>query len=288
MGLARITVVVIGVLLSAAATFGAPSAQPIGPGLYAYISDNDSSANATFLVGEKAILVVDTGLDEVEGRKLLKTIRAVSTLPIKYVVNTHYHPDHQGGNAAVGPDAIVITTDFTRDRTLAMSNSPAMANLHLHLAQLTFEKQLTLHIDPYVAQVFFSGKAHTSGDAMVYFPQQRAIAMGDLFLNRSSPAMDDGSVESWIQILGHVLSLPLDHVVPGHFELATKADLQRFHDYLSDLYLQVVDLKKRGDTLEQIQHNLHMEKYADFRQYPKYEATFSDNAAVIYQQLQAR
>jgi len=288
MGLARITVVVIGVLLSAAATFGAPSAQPIGPGLYAYISDNDSSANATFLVGEKAILVVDTGLNEVEGRKLLKTIRAVSTLPIKYVVNTHYHPDHQGGNATVGPDAIVITTDFTRDRTLAMSNSPAMANLHLHLAQLTFEKQLTLHIDPYVAHVFFSGKAHTSGYAMVYFPQQRAIAMGDLFLNRSSPAMDDGSVESWIQILGHVLSLPLDHVVPGHFELATKADLQRFHDYLSDLYLQVVDLKKRGDTLEQIQHNLHMEKYADFRQYPKYEATFSDNAAVIYQQLQAR
>jgi len=288
MGLARITVVVIGVLLSAAATFGAPSAQPIGPGLYAYISDNDSSANATFLVGEKAILVVDTGLNEVEGRKLLKTIRAVSTLPIKYVVNTHYHPDHQGGNATVGPDAIVITTDFTRDRTLAVNNSPAMANFHLHPAQLTFEKQLTLHIDPYVAQVFFSGKAHTSGDALVYFPQQRAIAMGDLFLHRSSPAMDDGSVENWIQILGHVLSLPLDHVVPGHFELATKADLQRFHDYLSDLYLQVVDLKKRGDTLEQIQHNLHMEKYADFRQYPKYEATFSDNAAVIYQQLQAR
>ena len=166
MGLARITVVVIGVLLSAAATFGAPSAQPIGPGLYAYISDNDSSANATFLVGEKAILVVDTGLNEVEGRKLLKTIRAVSTLPIKYVVNTHYHPDHQGGNATVGPDAIVITTDFTRDRTLAVNNSPAMANFHLHPAQLTFEKQLTLHIDPYVAQVFFSGKAHTSGDAM--------------------------------------------------------------------------------------------------------------------------
>jgi len=76
MGLARITVVVIGVLLSAAATFGAPSAQPIGPGLYAYISDNDSSANATFLVGEKAILVVDTGLNEVEGRKLLGRLDA--------------------------------------------------------------------------------------------------------------------------------------------------------------------------------------------------------------------
>jgi hypothetical protein len=112
--------------------------------------------------------------------------------------------------------------------------------------------------------------------------------MGDLFLNRSCPAMDDGSVQNWIQILDHVLSLPLEHVVPGHFELGTTADLQRFHNYLADLYQQVVDLQKRGEALNQIQQNLHLEKYSDFRQYPKYEATFSDNAAVIYQQVQAR
>jgi hypothetical protein len=82
--------------------------------------------------------------------------------------------------------------------------------------------------------------------------------------------------------------LPLEHAVPGHFELGTKADVQRFHDYLADLYQQVVGLRKRGEALDQIQHNLHLEKYSDFRQFQKYEATFSDNAAVIYQQLQAR
>jgi cyclase len=288
MALARINVSVMGLLLLSVAAFAAPSAQKIGPGLYAYISDNDSSANATFLVGDKAILVVDTGLNEVEGGKLLQAIRGVSALPIQYIVNTHYHPDHQGANASVGPDAIVISTDFTRDRTRILSKDPETKKFHFRPAELTFQKQVTLHLDPYVAEVFFSGKAHTSGDALVYFPQQHSIAMGDVFLNRSCPAMDDGSVENWIQILDHVLSLRLEHVVPGHFELATKADLQRFHDYMNDLYQQVVDGKKHGETLEQIQHKLHLEKYADFRQYQKYEATFSDNAAVIYKQLQAQ
>jgi hypothetical protein len=83
------------------------------------------------------------------------------------------------------------------------------------------------------------------------------------------------------------VELPLDNVVPGHFELATKAELQRFRDYLNDLYEQVRALKKKNETLEQVRHDIHMEKYSDFRQYAKYEATFADNAAVIYQQLQA-
>jgi len=223
----------------------------------------------------------------VEGGKLLQAIRAVSPLPVRYIVNTHYHPDHQGGNAVVGSDAVVITTDFTRDRTLAVSKNPAMEKFHFRPADLTFQKQVTLHLDPYVAEIFFSGKAHTSGDALVYFPQQHAIAMGDIFLNRSCPAMDDGSAANWIQILDHVLTMPLEHVVPGHFELSTKADLQHFRDYMASLYQQVVDLKAKGDSLDQIQHNLHLEKFSDFRQFSKYEATFSDNAAVIYQQLQA-
>ena len=83
-----------------------PVPKQIGPGLYAYISDNDGSANSTFLVGKDGILVVDTGVDAKEGGKLLTAIRSVSNLPVKYIVNTHYHPDHQGGNSVVGPAAV--------------------------------------------------------------------------------------------------------------------------------------------------------------------------------------
>lgn len=274
-------------LAGCVAGHAAPIAKPIGPGLYAYISDSDASANSTFLVGEKGILVVDTGLNATEGDKLLQAIRSVSALPVRYIVNTHYHPDHQGGNATVGPSAVVISTDFTRERTLALSNSSGIPGAHaFHPADVTFEHKLTIHLEPYAAEVFFSGKAHTSGDALVYFPQQHAISMGDLFLNRCSPAMDQGSAENWIQILDQALALPLEAVVPGHFEQGTKADLQRFRDYMSDLYAQVKALRQSGASVGQVRRQVHMEKYSDFRQYPKYEATFADNAESIYHQLE--
>lgn len=278
---------VLASLLLCAPLWAAPQTKQIGPGLYAYISDNDGSANSTFLVGNKAILVVDTGFDATEGAKLLQAIHGVSSLPVEYIVNTHYHGDHQGGNSVVGPGAVVISTDWTRARTLeVIQSSPVQERSLFQPADLTFAEKLTVHLDPYSAEIYFPGKAHTSGDALVYFPQQRAIAMGDLFLNRSSPAMDVGSAENWIHALDQVLARPLDTAVPGHFELGTRKDLQRFRDYLSDLFTQVEDLSRKGASLAEVRRNIRMEKYQDFRQYPQYRATFADNAEAIYQQLQ--
>lgn len=264
-----------------------PTVHHVGAGLYAYISDNDASANSTFLIGRTGILVVDTGVNATEGTKFLGAIRQVSSLPVKFIINTHYHPDHQGGNGVVGPNAVVITTEFTRERTLGLMRRPEMKGFQFRPASVTFENKVTVYLDPYSVDVYFPGKAHTSGDALVYFPQQRVMATGDLFLNRSCPAMDKGSAANWIQALDRVLQLPLAHVVPGHFELGSKADLQRFRDYLADLFQQVRALQQRGETLDQVRSNIKMAKYADFRQYPKYQATFADNAAIIYQQLQA-
>src|SRR5262249_6644895 len=161
---------------------------------YAYVSENDASANSTFLIGDTGILVVDTGLNAIEGGKLLSAIRQISNLPVKYVVNTHYHPDHQGGNRTVGPEATVISTDYTRERTIDLAKSPEMEGFRFRAANLTFQNRLRIYLGRYVAEMYFLGKAHTSGDVIVYFPEQHTVAMGDLFLNRSSPAMDDGSV----------------------------------------------------------------------------------------------
>lgn len=273
-------------LLFSANALAAPQVTAIGPDLYAYISDNDSSANSTFLVGRQGILVVDTGFDAIEGDKLLQEIRKVSQLPVLYVINTHYHPDHQGGNFVIGPNATIISTDFTRIRTLEVMQSSQQ--FHFKPANLTFNQKVTIYLDPYSVEIYFPGKAHTSGDALVYFPQQRSIAMGDLFLNRSCPAMDQGSVENWIKALDEVLARPLDKVVPGHFELGSKVELQRFRDYLNDLFTQVRAFYQRGVKEGDGVSQIHMEKYSDFRQYPKYHATFADNAEVIYQQLQQK
>ena len=100
--------------------------------------------------------------------------------------------------------------------------------------------------------------------------------------------MDEGDMENWIAALDSMLQLPVDAVVPGHFELASKEQLRRFRDYLADLRDQVRAMFRAGKTLKQVQEKLDLHTYKDFRQYPKYEATFADNAAAYYRQLRER
>jgi cyclase len=269
------------VVLYFPALHAAASVHKIGPDLYAYISDNDASANSTFLVSDQGILVVDTGLNAQEGRKLLTEIRKFSQAQVRWIVNTHYHPDHRGGNSAVGPDAIIISTAFTRSHT----EKPAQEN---SVNETVGPKGLVLYLGGHEVRIYHSGPAHTQGDLVVYFPDEHAIATGDLFLTNSYPAMDDGDMENWIAALDQMLALPIEHVVPGHFELATKSELQRFRNYLADLRDQVARMYRQGMPLDRVQAALALDAYKNFRQYPNYEATFKDNAAAYYRQLEKR
>ena len=255
------------------------SVQKVGPDLYAYISENDASSNSTFLVSDKGILVVDTGLNSEEGRKLLSEIRKISAAPIRWIVNTHYHQDHRGGNNVVGPDATIITTAYTRKRV--KETNPQQYSLNA-----VEDNQLTLYVGSHPVRIYHPGPAHTMGDLVVYFSDQQTIATGDLFLTNSCPAMDEGDMENWIRALDAMLKLPLAHVVPGHFELATAKELRRFHDYLAALRDQVKPMYRNGLSLEQVKQQISLPAFKDFRQFPKYEATFADNAAAYYSQLQ--
>jgi cyclase len=277
-------------VLAPAAALGQPGkgplAQKIGPDLYAYISDNDGSANSTFLVTREGILVVDTGLNAREAGKLLAVIRSVSSEPVRYIINTHYHPDHQGGNATVSKDALVITTAFTRERTASLLAGPlAVRRADFRLADQTPAAGMTIFLGNYQVDLLTTGQGHTLGDLVVYFPQQQAIALGDLFMNGSCPAMDEGSVENWINTLDRVLSMPLQTAVPGHFALGSKQDVQFFRNYLSDLFTQVEKMVAGGAKPDDVRKGIRMDKYSGLRQFPQYEATFADNAQSVYQQL---
>lgn len=262
------------------ATLASASVQKIGPDLYAYISENDGSSNSTFLVSEQGILVVDTGVDAQEGRKLLDEIRKVSPAPVRWIVNTHYHMDHRGGNSVVGPDASVISTEFTRTRA---QGAPDYA-----LNETLKSGPLTLYVGGHAVQIFHPGPAHTLGDLVVYFPDQHAIATGDLFLTDSCPAMDDGDLENWVTALDHILTLPVEKVVPGHFALATRQELSLFRAYLAELRDQVRRMYQSGMSLKATQKNLALKRFVELRQFPQYEATFSDNATAYYHQLEKR
>lgn len=279
---------------SALAAAGGPTVQALAPNLYAYISDNDGSANSTFLIGPSSILVVDAGLNRTEGGKILREIRKLSPLPVAYIVNTHYHPDHQGGDGVVGPNATVISSPFTRDKTAALAarisgtGSPPPANLDfaLHPADITFSQTLTVYVGDDPVEIVAAWPAHTMGDVYVYFPKQRTVSTGDLYLTNSAPAMDEGSAAHWIEDLNQILSLPADHFVPGHFEVGTRQTLQSFRDYMVDLDAEVQQLMRSGATEDQIRQGIRLPKYKDFRQFPNFKATFDDNAVSIFHQIQ--
>ncbi len=272
-------------LLGASPAF-AGEVHKLGPGLYAYISSNDSSANSTFLVSDAGVLVVDTGLNEIEGKKLLVEIRKVSAAPVRWIVNTHYHPDHRGGNSVFGAEATIIDTPFTRDHLPSGTDQgKRVSNSGLNI---TLQTSVTLYVGGHKVEIYHPGAAHTMGDLIVYFPDEKTVATGDLFLTNSCPAMDQGDMENWITALDHILTLPVEHVVPGHFELATKVELTRFRDYLTALGSQVRDMRARGMSLEEIKKGISLPQFSGFRQYPNYEATFADNAEAYYQQLAAK
>jgi len=197
---------------------------------------------------------------------------------VRWIVNTHYHPDHRGGNSVVGPDAIIISTEFTRSHAKKPSQENSVNEI--------VAKGLMFYLGGHEVQIYHPGPAHTQGDLIVYFSDERVISTGDLFLTNSCPAMDDGDLENWITALDHMLALPVEQVVPGHFELATKSELQHFRNYLADLRDQVAGMYRKGMPLDRIQAALALDTYKNFRQYPNYEATFKDNAAAYYRQLE--
>lgn len=272
-----------------------PTVQQLGPNLYAYISDNDGSANSTFLVGPSSILVVDAGLNRTEGEKILREIRKISARPIAYIVNTHYHPDHQGGDGVVGPDATIISSPFTREKTIALaaenskadSSRPAGSEFVFRPATMTMSQKLTIYLGDDPVEIMAAWPAHTMGDVYVYFPKQRTVSTGDLYLTNSVPAMDEGSAAHWIEDLDQILTLPADHFVPGHFEVGMRPNIQRFRDYMADLYAQVQRLAQAGATEDEVRQKVQERRFMDFRQYAKYEATFGDNAVAMYRQIRA-
>lgn len=279
-------------LLCFTAVHASAMVHKIGPDLYAYISENDSSANSTFLVSDHGILVVDTGLNAREGQKLLDEIRKISAATVRWIVNTHYHPDHRGGNSVVGPDAIVISTEETRTGVLRWVEQQASEfgkkPVEYEINETVDALGVSLFVGPHEVRIYSVGPAHTPGDAVVYFPDEQVVSTGDLFLTNSCPSMDKGSLENWIAALDQILALPLEHVVPGHFDLATKNDLQRFHDYLADLREQVARMYQKGVPLSRLEKQLDLHAYKDFHQFPQFGATFKDNAAAYYDQLQHR
>ena len=218
--------------------------------------------NVGISTGEDGLYIVDDQLRPITSQ-LLAAIRKVSNKPIRFVINTHYHADHVGGNEALGETGtVVIAHDNIRKRMTTeqvsifrQETTPPYPKGALPV--LTFNDRMSLHLNGETATAYYVASGHTDGDSIIHFPVSNVIHMGDMFFNGLYPYVDldaGGSMQGLIEAADLALSMADEstRIIPGHGPLGMTEDLKKYRDYLVEASTNVQELIDKDMTLEQI------------------------------------
>ncbi|HWP38412.1 MAG TPA: MBL fold metallo-hydrolase [Gemmatimonadales bacterium] len=231
----------------------------LGQGLYML---QGAGGNIGLAVGEEAVFVVDDQFAPLTP-KILAAIAAVTPRPVRFVVNTHWHFDHTGGNENMGKaGALLVAHENVRRRmsagqfieALNRTEPPAPPGA---LPVVTFTESMTFHINGDSVVVKHVPPAHTDGDAIVFFTRANVIHMGDLFVSAGLPFVDRSSGGSLHGVIGAAeaaigMANAQTRIIPGHGPLADRARLQAFRDMLVTLRERMRAEIAAGKTLEQV------------------------------------
>jgi glyoxylase-like metal-dependent hydrolase (beta-lactamase superfamily II) len=210
--------------------------------------------------GEDGNVLIDDQFAPLSDR-IIAAVASVDSDPIRFVVNTHWHGDHTGGNENIGrTGAVIVAHDNVRRRMSieqvvrgeTVPASPAGA-----LPVVTFGEDLTFHLNGDDIRVVHVGHAHTDGDALVYWTRANVIHMGDTFFNGMLPFIDlesGGSIDGLIAALGRAVDMTNEttRIIPGHGAVASHAELAAYRDLLTGLRAQIADAIGQGRTLDEI------------------------------------
>jgi glyoxylase-like metal-dependent hydrolase (beta-lactamase superfamily II) len=188
--------------------------------------------------------------------KIKAALKGVTDKPVRFVINTHFHGDHTGGNAIFQKDAPVIAQDNVRKRLEAGGgdHKPAAKDA---LPIITFDHDVTVHLNGEDIHALHFASGHTDGDSIIFFPKSNVVHMGDDFVTYGFPFIDlksGGSVEGMIAAVDDVVSkLPADvKVIPGHGPISNLDDVRKFSAMLKDTLAVVQKALKQGKTLDQM------------------------------------
>ena len=242
--------------------------------VYLLLPEPGLAGNLAVSAGDDGILIVDDAMIPV-APKIKAAVARIQEGRIDFVVNSHYHFDHAGGNAAFGADSAIVAHANVRKRLL--ENRHAGANFSATpfpseaLPIVTFNESVTLHWNGEAIDVIhFGNPAHTDGDVAIFFRDSNVVHAGDQFPNLGGyPYIDrdvGGSALGLRDNMAQLLEIVDDEtkIIPGHGPLATKADLQRYHDYVAETIDHIDKQKSAGKSLEDVQEDGLPEKYAAY------------------------
>jgi glyoxylase-like metal-dependent hydrolase (beta-lactamase superfamily II) len=213
------------------------------------------------LVGPQGTFMVDTQFAPLTDR-IVAAIKQISPNPIRFVVNTHVHPDHTGGNANMGKmGATILARDELRDRLInpapGANGQPGTPAADVALPVITYENKITFHMDGETIDLIPIRKAHTDGDTMVYFHNADIIMTGDFYRSIGYPNIDrvnGGSLDGMIAGLGQIVALagPNTKIIPGHGANVDRAAVMAHRDMIIGVGDQVAKLMKEGKTADEV------------------------------------
>jgi len=219
-----------------------------------------AGGNITASIGPDGVLLVDDDFAEMSG-KLVSKLKELGGKSPRFIINTHFHYDHTGGNENFGATATIIAATEVRDRlmteqTLWRTSHPAVSSKALPI--ITYDQSLTLHLNNDDIRIVHLPHGHTDGDTVVFFNKNKVVSMGDLYFSGMYPIFHpehDGNLAEYIKNIQYVLNLtsPDAQIVSGHGPLSTRTELQKYCDMLLDSVSTISAGIKKGLTLEQIQ-----------------------------------
>ncbi len=212
-----------------------------------YVIEGGGAGNVAVYVTSEGVILVDDKFEQ-NHDDIVAQIKTVTPLPVKYILSTHYHADHSGGNAKFLPTAEIISTANARANIVnhVQSNAPA----GVLPARVTFTDESAVYLGGKEVHAKFLGRGHTNGDAIIYFPALRTIHTGDMMAG-TTPLIDypgGGSVVEWTKTLDNAMKLDFDTVIPGHGAVTNKAGLLAYRNNVEKLRNRAAGLIREGKS----------------------------------------
>jgi len=239
--------------------------------------------NIGIVVGDRATLVVDTGLGPRNGAIAAREAQKLSKGPLLYLTTTHYHPEHAAGEGGF-PANTIIARPVAQEAELEdkgmqfvemfSSRSPQMKELLAGVAfrkpDMTFEKEMTIDLGGVTARLFWMGAAHTKGDELIAVEPDSTLISGDVVQNKVAPNLpdDNASMRGWVAILGELRSTSWRHVLPDHSAPGDGSLIVANYDFFSQLQARALELKRQHKSADEAGQTLLAEfkmKFPDWQ-----------------------
>jgi cyclase len=227
-------------------------------------------------IGDDGIVIVDDQYAPLAD-KIQAALKGITDKPVRFIINTHYHPDHTGGNAYFQKQAPVIAQDNVRKRLESGGGGGNGGSIHIDtkpapheaLPIITFDHDVTVHLNGEDIRALYFPAGHTDGDSIIFFPHSNVVHMGDDFVTYGFPFIDvesGGSINGMIDAVAQVIAqLPPDvKVIPGHGPVSSLDDVRAYETMLKETRDAVQNALKEGKTLDQMKQAKLLEPWKKY------------------------